>query len=118
MGSKTDPKFACFWPLQFATNYNPQKDNIESDLYAIFIGKRCFTVFFGISLNPVVSVWYYHLPFFNNVETQVPQEFPRTLPLRTPSGEGLYLTVFPWSCPYTDTLQCCSSENINIVILD
>ena len=31
-----------------------------------------FTVFSGIIQNPIVSVWYYHMPFFSNVETQVP----------------------------------------------
>ena len=30
-----------------------------------------FTVCFGITLNPVVSVWYYQMPFFSNGETQV-----------------------------------------------
>ena len=30
-----------------------------------------FTEFFGIIRNPVASVWYYHMPFFSNVETQV-----------------------------------------------
>ena len=29
-----------------------------------------FTGFSGIVQNPVVSVWYYHMPFFSNVETQ------------------------------------------------
>ena len=49
----------------------PQLDNIESDIHTIFIGKHSFffTVFFGIISNPVVSVCYYHLPFFSNVET-------------------------------------------------
>ena len=31
------------------------------------------------------------------------QEFPWALPWGTPSGGGVYLTVFPSSCPYTDT---------------
>ena len=31
------------------------------------------------------------------------QEFPRALPLRIPSGEGSYLTVYPSSLPNTDT---------------
>ena len=30
-----------------------------------------FTVFSGIIHNPIISVWYYHMPFFSNVETQV-----------------------------------------------
>ena len=38
---------------------NPQLDNIESDFHVKCIGK------------PVVSVCYYHLPFFSNVATQV-----------------------------------------------
>ena len=29
------------------------------------------TVFSCIIQNPIVSVWYYHMPFFSNVETQV-----------------------------------------------
>ena len=34
-----------------------------------------FTVFSCIIQNPIVSVWYYHMPFFSNVETQVPREY-------------------------------------------
>ena len=32
------------------------------------------------------------------------QEFPWALPSGTPSGTGLYLTVYPSSRPYTDTV--------------
>ena len=32
------------------------------------------------------------------------QEFPRALPLGTPSGQGVYLTVYPSSLPNTDTV--------------
>ena len=32
------------------------------------------------------------------------QEFSRASPSGTPSGKGLYLTVYPLSCPYTDTV--------------
>ena len=32
------------------------------------------------------------------------QEFPRALPYGTFSGKGVYLTVFPLSCPNTDTV--------------
>ena len=31
------------------------------------------------------------------------QEFPKALPLGTPSDEGVYLTVYPLSHPNTDT---------------
>ena len=30
-----------------------------------------FTLFSGIIQNLIVSVWYHHIPFFSNVETQV-----------------------------------------------
>ena len=33
------------------------------------------------------------------------QEFPRASPLGTPSGEGVYLTVYPSSRPNTDTVK-------------
>ena len=29
------------------------------------------TICSGIFQNPVVLVWYYHLPFYSNIETQV-----------------------------------------------
>ena len=32
------------------------------------------------------------------------KEFPRALPSGASSGEGLYLTVYPSSCPNTDTI--------------
>ena len=32
------------------------------------------------------------------------QDFPQTLPSGTPSGNGLYLTVCPSSCPNIDTV--------------
>ena len=33
-----------------------------------------------------------------------PKPFPRLTMLGTPSGKGLYLTVYPLSCPNTDTV--------------
>ena len=33
------------------------------------------------------------------------QEFPRASPSGTPSGKGLYLTVYPSSRPITDTIK-------------
>ena len=33
------------------------------------------------------------------------QELPPALPLGTPSGEGVYLTVYPSSRPNTDTVS-------------
>ena len=32
-------------------------------------------------------------------------EFPWALPWGTPSGRGLYLIVYPLSCPNTDTVH-------------
>ena len=46
-------------------------DNIESYFNAIFIENSVFTVYSGIIQNPVVSLWYYHMPFFRNFEIQV-----------------------------------------------
>ena len=40
-----------------------KQDNIESDVHAIFIENTVFTVLSGRIPNPVVSVWYYHMPF-------------------------------------------------------
>ena len=34
------------------------------------------------------------------------QEFPRALTWGTPSGEGVYLTLYPSSCLNTDTIHC------------
>ena len=38
-----------------------------------------FTIFSGIIKNPVVSVWYYHLPFLSNIETQVKSGLPSAI---------------------------------------
>ena len=38
------------------------------------------------------------------MRTQLYQEIPQALPLGTPSGKGVYLTVHPSSCPNTDTV--------------
>ena len=46
-------------------------DNFETDFHAIFIENTVLTVFSGIIKNSVVSVWYYHMPFFSDVETHV-----------------------------------------------
>ena len=32
---------------------------------------RDFYSIFWYNKNPIVSVWYYHMPFFSNVETQL-----------------------------------------------
>ena len=42
---------------------------------------------------------YLHLPTIKYT-----WELPQALPLGTPSGGGLYLTVYPLSCPNTDTV--------------
>ena len=44
------------------------------------------------------------------------QEFPQAAPLGTPSGKGVYLTVYPLSCPYTDTVYTDLSHNTDISI--
>ena len=38
------------------------------------------------------------------------KEFPWASPSGTPSGEGVYLTVYPMSCPNTDTVQFISMQ--------
>ena len=58
---------------------NQQLDNIESDFHAIFIENTVLTVFSGRIQNPM-SVWYYYMPFFSNVETQVLINTPQDLP--------------------------------------
>ena len=47
-----------------------KSQRVKSSFHAIFIEKHCFTVFSGIIQNPIVSVCYYCMPFFINVETQ------------------------------------------------
>ena len=42
------------------------------------------------------------------------QEFPRASPSGTPSGGGVYLTVYPSSHPNTDTFSINESYNIEI----
>ena len=45
---------------------------ILNQIFILFSLKNTvFTVFSCIIQNPVVSVWYYHMPFFSNVEAQV-----------------------------------------------
>ena len=49
--------------------------NIEFNFHAIIIEKNTlFTLCFCIIQHPVALVWYYHCPFFSNVETQVKGE--------------------------------------------
>ena len=50
------------------TTINPQLNSIESKTHPIFLEK------YGISLNPVLYVWYYRLPFSLKAETQVTTE--------------------------------------------
>ena len=38
------------------------------------------------------------------------QEFPWDSPWGTPSGKGVYLTVYPSFCPNTDTLLCLTED--------
>ena len=49
------------------------------------------------------------------------QEFPQALPSGTPSGKGLYLTVYPFSCPNTDTvysLAHCSMKLLSTCVCE
>ena len=39
------------------------------------------------------------------------KEFPRAWPSGTPSGKGLYLTIYPSSRPNTDTVQYSAVQN-------
>ena len=87
---KTDPKKTCFWPLykistgQFATK-KPKLYNwaILNQIFKLFSFKNTvILVSSWIIQNLVVSLWYNHLPFFRNVETQVKillWKMPRTL---------------------------------------
>ena len=45
------------------------------------------------------------------------QEFPLALPSGTPSGKGLYLTVYPSSRPNTDTMTIDLSEDSCALVL-
>ena len=43
------------------------------------------------------------------IQSNIPlclQDFSRASPLVTPSGDGVYLTVYPSSRPNTDTIRC------------
>ena len=46
-------------------------EKILLEFYSIFIGKYCFNSFSFILSIHIVSVWYYHLLFHRNIETQV-----------------------------------------------
>ena len=68
---------------------------ILNKIVMLFLLKHTvFTVFSGTIKNPIVSVWYYHMPFFSNVETQVgsatngatPSSFYRNAILRASAG--------------------------------
>ena len=41
------------------------------------------------------------------------QEFPRASPWGTPSGEGVYLTVYPSSRPNTDTVHTAYAHTLH-----
>ena len=55
------------------------------------------------SVNDILSVLGLDLRYTVNI-TLCLQEFPWALPSGTPSGKVLYLTVYPSSCPNTDTV--------------
>ena len=57
----------------------PQLDNIESDFHANLLENIVLTLFSSIIKNPVLSVWFYYLPFLSNIETQVRDTFPLNL---------------------------------------
>ena len=50
---------------------NPQLDNIKSDFIQFLLESLVFTIFSGITLNHIVLILYYHLPFLSNIEAQV-----------------------------------------------
>ena len=50
-----------------------------------------------------------YLDLTRDIRSNIPlclQEFPWALPSGTPSGKGVYLTVYPESRPNTDTICC------------
>ena len=59
--------------VKFATKYSKSTTRLYWIWFSCnFYWKSLFfTVFSGIIHDPFVSVWYYHMPFFSNVETQV-----------------------------------------------
>ena len=67
---------------------------------------------YWISLVQIISqqtkTYYNILPTHANIHLYTPTysilHFPRALPSRTPLGEGLYLTIYPLSCPNKDTI--------------
>ena len=65
-----------------------------------------FAIFFCIIKNPLVSVWYYHLPFLSNIETQV-----RSIGSLTDNIGGS-LTK---NCVYSLYLNCGGSLTYNFV---
>ena len=47
----------------------------------------------------------------------VKKEFPQDSPSGTPSGKGLYLTIYPSSRPNTDTVYPSSRPNTNTILI-
>ena len=60
-----------------------------------------------ISFMAVKMIYNSALGLDSNTRSNIPlclQESPRALPLGTPSGKGVYLTVYPELSPNTDTV--------------
>ena len=67
-----------------------------------FLEDMVLKVFFGIFQNPVVSVWYYYLPFLSNIETQVAADWSDLVSdfqdiFRMPSHLGWYFRIRKFS---------------------
>ena len=58
------------WPSDHMIS-KPLSKQLRPDLLFL-LENLVFTIFSGKFKNPVVSVQYYHWPFLNNIETQVP----------------------------------------------
>ena len=66
-----------FLPSCWCTTVILQTRQYWNQMFMLFLlreNKNTVSQFFsGIIQNPFVSVWYYHMPYFRNVETQDPQ---------------------------------------------
>ena len=93
----------------YITQYTPQGvfwlivNEINEGIMSLMIVKMVYCPYYDLT-------WY--------IRSNIPlclQEFPRAWPLRTPSGKGVYLTVYPLPHPNTDTAYPSSRHNTDTI---
>ena len=83
-----------------------RKGNTESQLLPYYPILYENTFFSSSKIHKIIYCPYEDLTWIKRSNiARCRRELPWALPLATPSGEGLYLTVYPLSCPNLDTVH-------------